>query len=38
VTDADLKKVIFMAEDKFCPVWAMIKGNTEVETVFYINS
>jgi putative redox protein len=38
VTDADLKKVIFMAEDKYCPVWSMIKGNTEVETVFYIKS
>lgn len=32
-TDEDLKKVIFMAEEKYCPVWAMIKGNTEVEIV-----
>ena len=32
VTEADLKKVIALAEEKYCPVWAMIRGNTEVET------
>ncbi|HNY04073.1 MAG TPA: OsmC family protein, partial [Bacteroidales bacterium] len=32
VTDEDVKKVIAMAEDKYCPVWSMIKGNTTVET------
>jgi putative redox protein len=36
-TEEDLKKVILMAEDKYCPVWAMIRGNAEIETVFHIN-
>lgn len=31
-TEEDLKKVISLAEDKYCPVWSMIKGNTTVET------
>jgi len=26
----DLNKVIKMAEDTYCPVWAMVKGNVEV--------
>ncbi|OQY75076.1 MAG: hypothetical protein B6D44_02510 [Ignavibacteriales bacterium UTCHB2] len=30
-TEEDLKKVIALAEDKYCPVWSMIKGNTTVE-------
>lgn len=33
----DLEKVIKPAEDTYCPVWAMIKGNVEVETEFVIN-
>ncbi len=37
ITDEDMKKVIFLAEDKYCPVWSMIKGNTEVKTNFKIN-
>lgn len=36
VAEADMKKVIALAEEKYCPVWAMIKGNTEVETTFII--
>ncbi len=27
----DLKKVLLLAEDKYCPVWAMLKGNVEIE-------
>ena len=27
----DLEKVINLAEDKYCPVWAMLKGNVEIE-------
>jgi putative redox protein len=27
----DLEKVISLAEDKYCPVWAMLKGNVEIE-------
>jgi putative redox protein len=38
VTDNDMKKVIGMAEDKYCPVWSMIKGNTTIETTFTIIS
>ncbi|MFA5404679.1 MAG: OsmC family protein [Ignavibacteria bacterium] len=30
VTEEDLSKVIQLAEDTYCPVWSMIKGNTEV--------
>ncbi len=30
VTDEDARKVIGMAEDKYCPVYSMIKGNTEI--------
>lgn len=29
-TQDDLSKVIKMAEETYCPVWAMIKGNVEV--------
>jgi putative redox protein len=32
VSNEDAQKVIGLAEDKFCPVWSMIKGNTTVET------
>jgi putative redox protein len=27
----DLDKVIKMAEEKYCPVWSMVKGNVEIE-------
>ena len=30
-TDDDVQKVINLAEDKYCPVWAMVKGNVEIE-------
>jgi len=30
VTDADLTRVIQLAEEKYCPVWAMVKGNVEI--------
>ncbi len=36
VAETDMKKVIALAEEKYCPVWAMIKGNTEVVTTFII--
>jgi putative redox protein len=29
-SDEDLQKAIKLSEDKFCPVWAMIRGNVEV--------
>ena len=36
ITGEDVQKVIFLAEDKYCPVWSMIKGNTNVDTTFEI--
>jgi putative redox protein len=35
-TDEDLNKVIKLSEDTYCPVWAMIKGNVEVEIKYNI--
>jgi putative redox protein len=29
-TDADIEQVLKLSEDKYCPVWAMVKGNVEV--------
>jgi len=37
VSGEDVQKVIGLAEEKYCPVWSMIKGNTTVETTFKIN-
>ena len=37
VSEEDVNKVIGLAEDKYCPVWSMIKGNTNVETTFKIH-
>lgn len=36
-TEEEVYKVIALAEDRFCPVWSMIKGNTTVETSFTIH-
>ncbi len=30
VTEAEFEKVIGLADEKLCPVWAMIKGNVDV--------
>ncbi len=30
VTEEDFYKVVKLAEDTYCPVWALIKGNVEV--------
>jgi len=37
VSKEDVQKVLALAEDKYCPVWSMIKGNTSVETTITIN-
>jgi putative redox protein len=37
VTEEDLKKAVKLAEEKFCPVWAMIKGNVIVTYELYAN-
>jgi len=38
VTEEDFNKVIKMAEEKYCPVYSMIKGNTEVQISCTIKS
>ena len=38
VTSEDMKKVIALSEDKYCPVYAMLRGNTAIEINFKINS
>lgn len=34
--EAEVEKLIKMAEDTYCPVWAMVKGNVEVRTLVKI--
>lgn len=36
ITDEDMKKVIFLTEDKYCPVYSMLKGNVDIEINFKI--
>jgi putative redox protein len=31
-SEDDLKKVLKLSEETYCPVWAMLKGNVEIET------
>lgn len=33
----DFEKAGVMTEKKYCPVWAMIRGNVEVVTTFHLN-
>jgi putative redox protein len=35
-TEEDLDKVLKLSEDTYCPVWAMLKGNVEVEVKYDI--
>ena len=35
-TEAEVERALKSAEDKVCPVWALIKGNVEVVTTFTI--
>ena len=34
---ADMDKALRLAEETYCPVWAMLKGNVEVRTEYRIN-
>lgn len=36
VNEADLEKVAGLAEEKYCPVWSMIKGNVVIKLVYTI--
>lgn len=38
VTEEDLKKAVKIAEEKICPVWAMIKGNVIVTYELCVNA
>ena len=35
-SEAEVDKLIKMAEDTYCPVWAMVKGNVEVKALVNI--
>jgi putative redox protein len=37
ISTEDLQKAVTLAEQKFCPVWSMIKNNVLVETEFHID-
>jgi putative redox protein len=37
-TKENLEKAIKLAEDTYCPVWAMLKGNVEIKTELQIIS
>lgn len=37
-TEDDLKKVIKLSEETYCPVWAMFKGNVDIEVNYKIVS
>jgi putative redox protein len=30
-TESDFNKVLELSEERYCPVWAMLKGNVEIE-------
>lgn len=34
--ESELQSIIELAEQKYCPVWAMIKGNVEVKITYVI--
>jgi len=35
--EEDIKKALVAAEEKLCPVWAMLKGNVDVELGYTVN-
>lgn len=37
VNEADLEKVVALAEEKYCPVWSMIKGNVVINLEYVIS-
>lgn len=37
VAPEDLDKVISLAEQTYCPVWAMLKGNVELRVIYSVN-
>jgi putative redox protein len=35
-SESDFKKVLELSEERYCPVWAMLKGNVEIKVKFNI--
>lgn len=35
-TEEDMRRCIELSEEKFCPVWAMVKGNVEISCTYSI--
>ena len=38
VTSADATQAMQLAEESFCPVWQMVKGNVEMEKTFTVSA
>ncbi len=38
IDKTDVEKVLKLAEDKYCPVWAVIKNNVDVVTAYKIEN
>lgn len=36
VTDEDMRRCIELTEEKYCPVWGMVKGNVRIECDYII--
>ncbi|HCT94351.1 MAG: hypothetical protein A2X19_02680 [Bacteroidetes bacterium GWE2_39_28] len=36
VSDLDMKKIIQLSEETYCPVFAMVKGNVDIEITFEV--
>jgi len=37
-SEYEVRKVIGLSEEKYCPVWAMMKGNVEIKIDVSVNS
>jgi putative redox protein len=38
ISEDDMRKVLKLSEDTYCPVWSMIKGNVETEVTIQIEN
>jgi putative redox protein len=38
VITVDMDKALKLSEETYCPVWAMLKGNVEIQTEYQINA
>jgi putative redox protein len=37
-SEEDIRKILELSEEKYCPVWALLKGNVEVNVKYNILS